>query len=93
MDKIAQEVVKRYERLKGDRGTWEEHWEEVADRVLPRYSETFQTPDSGITRGEKRTEKMFDSTAALALERFAAVMESMLVPRNQKWHRLTPPGV
>ena len=90
MDKIAQEVVKRYERLKGDRGTWEEHWEEVADRVLPRYSETFQTPDSGITRGEKRTEKMFDSTAALALERFAAVMESMLVPRNQKWHRLTP---
>ena len=89
MDNIAQEIVKRYERLKGDRGTWEEHWEEVADRVLPRYSDTFQTPDAGITRGEKRTEKMFDSTAALGLERFAAVMESMLVPRNQKWHRLT----
>lgn len=89
MDNIAQEIVKRYERLKGDRGTWEEHWEEVADRVLPRYSDTFQTPDAGITRGEKRTDKMFDSTAALGLERFAAVMESMLVPRNQKWHRLT----
>lgn len=87
---IAKEVVKRYERLKGDRGTWEEHWEEVADRVLPRYSDTFQAPDSGITRGEKRSEKMFDSTAALALERFAAVMQSMLVPRNQKWHRLIP---
>ena len=89
MDTIAQDIVKRYERLKGERGTWEEHWEEIADRVLPRYSDTFQTPDSGITRGEKRTDKMFDSTAALGLERFAAVMESMLVPRNQKWHRLT----
>ena len=31
---------------------------------------------------------MFDSTAALGLERFAAAMESMLTPRNQKWHRL-----
>ncbi len=31
---------------------------------------------------------MFESTATLALERFAAFMESLLVPRNQTWHRL-----
>lgn len=90
MDDIAGKVIKRYEQLEGDRFNWEEHWAEVADRVLPRYSETFQRPTQEITRGEKRTEKMFDSTAAVALERFAAVMESMLTPRNQKWHRLMP---
>lgn len=88
MDDIASKIIKRFDELCGDRFNWENHWEEIADRVLPRYSETFHRPTQTITRGEKRTEKMFDSTAAIALERFAAVMESMLTPRNQKWHRL-----
>ena len=85
---IAKEIIKRYDALKSARGTWENHWVEIADRVLPRYANTFQSPDSGITRGEKRTERMFDATAATALERFAAAMESMLTPRNQQWHAL-----
>lgn len=86
---IATGVIKRYDALKGQRGTWENHWEEIADRVMPRYSGSMQSPDSGVTRGEKRTSKMFDSTAALGLERFAAAMESMLTPRNSRWHRLS----
>lgn len=84
----AEDIIKRYEQLEAMRGTWETHWTEIADRVLPRYSDTMYRSDINITRGEKRTEKMIDSTAALALERFAAAMESMLTPRNQKWHRL-----
>lgn len=84
----AETVIKRYDQLISERGTWESHWREIAERVLPRYHNTFQTPTSQITRGQKRTEKMFDATAALGLERFAAAMESMLTPRNQKWHRL-----
>lgn len=90
MGNLAQDIVKRFERLEGERGTWDAHWREIADRVLPRYSDTFQRSYDAITKGEKRTEQMFDSTAALGLERFAAAMESMLTPRNQKWHRLTP---
>lgn len=88
-DKIAEEIIKRYDQLDGELGTWRSHWEEIAERVLPRYS-THMTagPTSQQERGNKRTEKMIDSTAALALERFAAAMESMLTPRNQKWHRL-----
>jgi hypothetical protein len=85
---IAAGVIKRYDQLESERGTWESHWQEIAERVLPRYSNTFQRGTSDIHRGEKRTEKMYDSTAALGLERFAAAMESMLTPRNQKWHRL-----
>jgi len=89
-DKIATDIVKRYEKLEAERGTWESHWSEIADRVLPRYADTFFKPTAEQTRGEKRTEKMIDSTAGLALERFAAAMESMLTPRTQKWHRLKP---
>jgi hypothetical protein len=88
MTERAGKIIKRYDQLKGDRGTWESHWEEIAERVLPRYSKTMINGSNHITRGEKRTEKMFDATAALGLERFAAAMESMLTPRNQKWHRL-----
>lgn len=88
MDEAAA-IIKRYDQLEGERGTWDAHWEEIAARVLPRYHNTMQNPSLTITPGEKKTELMFDATAALALERFAAAMESMLTPRNQKWHRLT----
>jgi len=79
------EIIRQYEQMEGDRGTWEEHWREIAERILPRQN-WFNA--SSKTPGEKRTEKIFDSTASLALERFAAAMESMLTPRTQRWHRL-----
>ena len=85
----ADHIIARYDKLKGERGTWENHWQEIAERVLPRYSDSFISPASMLTKGEKKTEKMFDSTAAIALERFAAAMESMLTPRNSTWHRLS----
>jgi len=90
MTEKASMIIRRFEKLEAERGPWETHWTEIADRVLPRYSDTFFKPTSGQTKGEKRTEKMIDSTAGLALERFAAAMESMLTPRTQKWHRLIP---
>lgn len=90
MTNKAAEIIKRFEKLEGERGTWEAHWTEIAERVLPRYADTFFRPTAEQTKGEKRTEKMIDSTAGLALERFAAAMESMLTPRTQKWHRLKP---
>lgn len=85
MDNRVDEVIREQEQMAGDRGTWEEHWREIAERVLPR-EDWFQSSDK--TPGEKRTEKVFDATAGLALERFAAAMESMLTPRTMKWHKL-----
>lgn len=70
-----------------ERGTLEAHWEEIARRVLPSYAGSF-TGRGVTTEGEKRTEDMVDATAALALPKFAAALESMLTPRNQMWHRL-----
>jgi hypothetical protein len=88
MSMTPEQIIKRFGQLESERGTWEAHWSEIAERVIPRYHNTMERPTSKIARGEKRTEKMFDSTAALGLERFAAAMESMLTPRNSKWHRL-----
>jgi Bacteriophage head to tail connecting protein len=81
---LADEIIRRQERLAADRATWETHWQEIAARVLPRQDEFVRKRPAG----EKRTEHIYDATAALALERFAAAMESMLVPRTQRWHKL-----
>lgn len=88
-DEIADEVVKRADKAEGDRTNWASHWEEIAERVLPDYAGSF-TNRGFTTPGEKRTSEMYDATAALALPKFAAVMESMLTPRNSKWHGLVP---
>lgn len=80
----TEHLCKTYDHLKGDRGTWESHWEEIAQVVLPRMR-GFQ---GQFTKGEKRTEKIFDAKPCLALERFASVMDSMLTPRQQIWHKL-----
>lgn len=85
MSDIAHDIVREFEQLRSQRGTWESHWQEVAERVLPR-ANTFY--NNRMTKGEKKNEKVYDSTAVVALERFASAMESMLTPRNQRWHGL-----
>ena len=78
------QVLHNFNNVKGNRTTWESHWEEIAERVLPR-----QTGFVGDqVKGEKKTQKIFDSRPQIALDRFAAVMDSMLTPRQQKWHNL-----
>ncbi len=88
-DDIAQDVLRRFEKASADRGVWESHWEEIARRVFPSYAGSFQA-NNLRQPGEKRTEDMVDASATLALPKFAAAMESMLTPRNQTWHKLTP---
>jgi hypothetical protein len=81
----AQDIIREHEQMVSTRGIWEQHWREIAERVLPR-NNWFQATDK--VEGEKRTEKVFDATAGLALDRFTAAMESMLTPRTQRWHKL-----
>jgi hypothetical protein len=88
MDSTAQGVVREYKYLSGNRGNWESHWQEIAERVIPSQSQLFHTHGSLRTQGEKRTEFLFDSTAASALNKFSAILDSLLTPRNQTWHKL-----
>ncbi len=85
MDSRADEIIRRHERLKSERSIWESHWQELAERIWP---DRAQFTERKLTEGGKRNERMFDATAALALTRFAAAMESMLTPRTAKWHKL-----
>lgn len=83
---LAEWVLRRYERLKSYRANFETQWHEIALRILPR-ADDFTTKRSP---GTKREDYIYDSTAVLALPAFASAMESMLTPRNSKWHMLRP---
>lgn len=86
---MTESIIKRFEQLKTNRGNWESHWREIADRIWPDTREDFF--GSNIKdKGGKRMERVFDSTANVALDRFAAALQSMLTPPQQRWHRLMP---
>jgi hypothetical protein len=78
-------IIKRFEDLKVQRATWDTHWQEIAELVWPAADEFFSVKREP---GEKRQQKVYDATAQLSLEKFAAVLESMLTPRAQQWHKL-----
>ena len=84
MAKSVEQCLRRLSDLEGRRNNWDIHWQEIAERIWPASDEflTVRAP------GDKRSTKIFDATASLALEKFAAAMESMLTPRAQKWHTL-----
>lgn len=85
---VAEDIAKRFEKLQNDRGTLDAHCEEIASRVIPRLSGSFSQSEKDRIEGEKRSNKMLDSTASIGLDRFSAVMESMLTPRTSRWHRV-----
>jgi hypothetical protein len=84
---IAEEVCREYEQMSGMRMNWESHWQEIAERILPMHSRAFQKGDTTV--GDKRNQHVYDSTGAIGLNRFAAILDSLLTPRNQTWHRLS----
>lgn len=87
MTNIAQELIDVQERLKADLATYHSHCEEVARYVVPRLDDFF---NARRVPGEKRSQYQYDSTAPLALDRFASIVESLVVPRGQLWHGLEP---
>lgn len=90
-DSRATEIIRLHGQMETDRTGFEQSWDEVAERVLPRRRGFCESRNMQPTKeGENRSEKVFDSTAMLALERFSAAMESMLTPRTQQWHKIAP---
>lgn len=87
-DELAQSLFKDFQRRAGSRFNFETQWQEIAERMVPSHNKNFNTYNQFLTKGEKRTEFIFDSTASIALTRFAAILDSLLTPRNQTWHRL-----
>ena len=85
-DKVAT-ILREFAQFQTPRHTFEGHWEEIAELIDPTMRGTFTYQNSN-TPGEKKTDKQVDATGMMACSRFAAICDSLLTPRNMKWHGL-----
>ncbi len=87
-DELAGMLILEWQYLFGLRGNWNSHWTEIAQRIFPMESWLFQNFSQLNQQGDKRNFEVYDSTGVVALQRFGAILDSLLTPRNQFWHQL-----
>jgi len=82
----ASSIIARLGTLQGSRSNFDTLFDEVKKVVWPDGGD-FLT--SRRSPGEKTTRDIYEMTAALAVEKFAAAMESFLTSRTSRWHKLS----
>jgi len=81
---LTKALMKRFDRLSSQRQNWETHWQEVADYMMPRKADVTKTR----SRGDKRTELIFDSSPLQAVELLSASLHGMLTNPSTPWFSL-----
>ena len=79
----VQFILRRLDRMRSERQTFDSHWQEVADHIIP--SREFSQRRSV---GEKRNTRIFDTTATLACEQLAGALHGMLTSPAVRWFAL-----
>jgi hypothetical protein len=87
-DPRARALIDKHERMVTDRSQFDVLWQEIAERVLPRKARFNDRNSPNRQKGDRQTSKIMDAQPSLALERFGAAAHSLVVPRNQVWHKL-----
>ena len=77
-------IKKRYNEMSSNRGTWEDHWQDILAYVMPRKADIVTKRISG----DKRTEVLFDSTAITANNLLAASLQGTLTSPSRQWFYL-----
>ena len=75
------DLLARWKRLESDRRIWESHWQELAEVFSPNRA-TFT--DEGV-KGEKKTERIYDSVPMLARRGLASALDGLLKPKTSRW--------
>lgn len=79
------QVQARLSKLKGERGTWENHWQEVTDYILPRKNTILNKKSDG----QKRTWQLLDNTGVQSNELLAGMLHGLLTNPDMPWFELT----
>ncbi len=85
VDDNAAMLLKRFGSLENQRQTWESHWQEIADYVVPRKADVTKVRSPG----DKRSELIFDGTAIHAAELLSASLHGMLTNASTSWFSLS----
>ena len=78
--------LRRFETIKTDRSNFDEMFQEIAERTYPAHANFIYTP----SMGEKRMQKVYDSTAIHANELLSSGLFSLLTSSASKWFSIRP---
>ena len=85
MDSRVALVLERHKSMDSARGQhWLQHWQELADVMLPRRADFV----ARTTPGERRTENVYDGTPMLARRALASAIDGLLKPKTARWFRI-----
>jgi hypothetical protein len=79
---------KRFQKMMTDRTTWDPHYKDLADHILPRHQ---RFDSSWRNRGSKRNDKIINDTATIARRTLASGMMAGLTAPSRPWFRLVTP--
>lgn len=79
------QIKKRFEKKKSDRGLWESHWDEVLDFIFPRRG----TVTGSRADGQKFPFRLLDNTGVQSNELLAGMLHSMLTNPDVFWFEFT----
>jgi hypothetical protein len=85
MSELASTLVQEYEALKGERGNWENMWQDIAELMIPRradFTNRYRAP------GEQRRDRIYESSAVRALVRAASGLHNTLTSSTVPWFAL-----
>ena len=83
-----QDLQQRLRLLEDERSkTWDAHWQELVEYLMPRRGR-FIGKGQKPNEGEKRHDKIIDSTATQSLRMLAAGMQGGLTSPSRPWFRL-----
>lgn len=85
----AEQVKKKLDKLKSDRGLWETHWQEIVDFVFPRRGMVIG--ERAI--GQKPTFRLLDNTGVQSNELLAGMLHGLLTNPDVVFFELTTGNV
>ena len=81
---LYEQLNKELGSLKDARRNWEEQWQSIGDLMSPNRGDFIALRSAG----ERKREKIFDSTPLRALTRYSSAMHNLLTPGAQNWFEL-----
>lgn len=91
----AKDILARQSQLETARNPYEAVWRDVAEYCAPDAPEFLRNgfatskTDNQVTRTDRRTRRVYDTTVRTGQRRLAAGLESLITPQNDKWQGLT----
>lgn len=84
-DPKAEELIKRFNKMKSGRTNWDKYWDEIAEYFVPRKSNVYGV----MTSGQKKENRLFDSESVHSVELLASALHGMLTNPSLTWFGLT----